>query len=171
MAEAVSRRPLTAESLVRSQVSSRRIYGGQSCTGKDFSPSDYVCFLVLLFYHFSLLIFIYTSLLSGGFWSLGTFKQSIAFSDIGGTLGRLVLCHCFSGYRSVFRASETVWSSRKGTETSVHVRTAVTDGVSERRTCRQDGRFCGRRTGQGVPQSHTKCSVDTQNMHCTAYFS
>ena len=39
MAQAVSRRPLTAEEQVRSRVSPCRICGGQSGTGTDFSPS------------------------------------------------------------------------------------------------------------------------------------
>jgi hypothetical protein len=39
MAQAVSRRPLTAETRVRSRVSSCEICGGQSGTGTGFSPS------------------------------------------------------------------------------------------------------------------------------------
>jgi hypothetical protein len=39
MAQAVSRRPLTAEAWVRSQVSPCEICGGQSDTGTGFSPS------------------------------------------------------------------------------------------------------------------------------------
>jgi hypothetical protein len=39
MAQAVSRRPLTAEARVRSRVSPCGIYGGQSDTGTGFSPS------------------------------------------------------------------------------------------------------------------------------------
>jgi hypothetical protein len=42
MAQAVSRRPLTAEARVRSRVSPRGIYGGQSGTGTGFSPSTSV---------------------------------------------------------------------------------------------------------------------------------
>jgi hypothetical protein len=39
MAQAVSRRPLTAEDRVRSRVGARGICGGQSDTGTGFSPS------------------------------------------------------------------------------------------------------------------------------------
>jgi hypothetical protein len=39
MAQAVSRRPLTAEARVRSRVGQRGICGGQSGTGTGFSPS------------------------------------------------------------------------------------------------------------------------------------
>jgi hypothetical protein len=39
MAQAVSRRPLTAEARVRSRVSPCVICGGQSGTGKGFSPT------------------------------------------------------------------------------------------------------------------------------------
>jgi hypothetical protein len=39
MAQAVSRRPLTAETQVRDRVSPCRICGGQSGTGTGFSPS------------------------------------------------------------------------------------------------------------------------------------
>jgi hypothetical protein len=42
MAQAVSRRPLTAEARVRSSISPRGIYGGQSGTGTDFCPSTSV---------------------------------------------------------------------------------------------------------------------------------
>jgi hypothetical protein len=42
MAQAVSRRPLTAEARVRSQVNPCGIYGGQSGTGTGFSPSTLV---------------------------------------------------------------------------------------------------------------------------------
>jgi hypothetical protein len=42
MAQAVIRRPVTAESRARSRVSLCRIYGGQSGTGTDFSPSTSV---------------------------------------------------------------------------------------------------------------------------------
>jgi hypothetical protein len=42
MAQAVSRRPLTAEDLVRSRVSPCRICGRQSGTGTGFSPSTSV---------------------------------------------------------------------------------------------------------------------------------
>jgi hypothetical protein len=42
MAQAVSRRPLTAEARVRSRVSPCEIYGGQSGTGSGFSPSTSV---------------------------------------------------------------------------------------------------------------------------------
>jgi hypothetical protein len=42
MAQAVSRRPLTAEARVRAQVSARGIYSGQSGTGTGFSPSSSV---------------------------------------------------------------------------------------------------------------------------------
>jgi hypothetical protein len=42
MAQAVSRRPLTAEARVRSQVSRCGICGGQSVTGTGFSPSTSV---------------------------------------------------------------------------------------------------------------------------------
>jgi hypothetical protein len=42
MAQAVSRRPLTAEDRVRSRVSPCGICGGQSGTGKGFSPSTSV---------------------------------------------------------------------------------------------------------------------------------
>ena len=43
MAQAVSRRPLTAEGRARSQVSPCEIYGGQSSPGTGFSPSTSVC--------------------------------------------------------------------------------------------------------------------------------
>jgi hypothetical protein len=39
MAQAISRRPLTAEARVRSRVSPCEISGGQSGTGTGFSPS------------------------------------------------------------------------------------------------------------------------------------
>jgi hypothetical protein len=42
MAQAVSRRPLTAEARVRSRVSTCGICGGQSGTGTGFSPSTSV---------------------------------------------------------------------------------------------------------------------------------
>jgi hypothetical protein len=42
MAQAVSFRPLTAEARVRSRVSPCGIFGGQSDTGKGFSPSNLV---------------------------------------------------------------------------------------------------------------------------------
>jgi hypothetical protein len=42
MAQAVSRRPLTAEARVLSRVSPCGIYGGQSGTGTGFSPSTSV---------------------------------------------------------------------------------------------------------------------------------
>jgi hypothetical protein len=42
MAQAVSRRPLTAKDQVRSQVSPCEISGGQSCSGTGFSPSTSV---------------------------------------------------------------------------------------------------------------------------------
>jgi hypothetical protein len=42
MAQAVSRRPLTAEARVQSRVSPCRICGGQSGTGTGFSPSTSV---------------------------------------------------------------------------------------------------------------------------------
>jgi hypothetical protein len=42
MAQAVSRRPHTAEACVRSRVSPCEIYGGQSGTGTGFSPSTSV---------------------------------------------------------------------------------------------------------------------------------
>ena len=42
MAQAVSRRPFTAEAQVRFQVNSREECGGQSGTGNRFSPSNSV---------------------------------------------------------------------------------------------------------------------------------
>ena len=42
MAQAVSRRPLTAEAQFRSRVGPCGIYGGQSDTGTGFSPSTSV---------------------------------------------------------------------------------------------------------------------------------
>jgi hypothetical protein len=42
MAQAISHRPLTAGARVRSQVSPRGIFGGQSDTGTGFSPSTSV---------------------------------------------------------------------------------------------------------------------------------
>jgi hypothetical protein len=42
MAQAVSRRPLTAEARIRSLVSPCGVYGGQSGTGTGFSPSTSV---------------------------------------------------------------------------------------------------------------------------------
>jgi hypothetical protein len=42
MAQAVSRRPLTAEARVQSRVSPCGICGGQNGTGTDFSPSNSV---------------------------------------------------------------------------------------------------------------------------------
>ena len=42
MAQAVSRRPLTADARVRSRVSPCGMCGGQSGTGTGFSPSNYV---------------------------------------------------------------------------------------------------------------------------------
>jgi hypothetical protein len=42
MAQVVSRRPVTAEALVRARVNPRGICGGQSGTGTGFSPSSSV---------------------------------------------------------------------------------------------------------------------------------
>jgi hypothetical protein len=62
MAQAVSRRPLTAEGRARSQVSPCEIYGGQSSPGTGFSP---VLVFAQSFYRCSVLTFIYTLLLPG----------------------------------------------------------------------------------------------------------
>jgi hypothetical protein len=43
MAQAVSRRPLTTKTRVRTRVSQYGICGGQNGTGADFSPSSSVC--------------------------------------------------------------------------------------------------------------------------------
>jgi hypothetical protein len=50
MAQAVSRRPLTAEAWVRSRVSPCRICGGQNGTGTGFPP-DYFCFPLSISFH------------------------------------------------------------------------------------------------------------------------
>jgi hypothetical protein len=50
MAQAVSRRPLTAEARVRSRVRLCGIYGGQSVTGTGFSP-EYFCFPLSISFH------------------------------------------------------------------------------------------------------------------------
>jgi hypothetical protein len=51
--QAVSRRPLIAEILVRAQFSPCGIYSGQTGTGTDFSPSFFVISLSVSFYHVS----------------------------------------------------------------------------------------------------------------------
>jgi len=63
--QAISRRPLTAEAQVRSQVSPCEIYGGQSGNETGFSPSSYV-FPVSIFPPNSILIFIYMLFLPEG---------------------------------------------------------------------------------------------------------
>jgi hypothetical protein len=55
MAQAVSRRPLTAEARVRSRVSQCGVCGGQSGTGTGFSPScrfSPVNFIPLVLHYF-----------------------------------------------------------------------------------------------------------------------
>jgi hypothetical protein len=58
MAQAVSRRPLTAEARVRTRLSPCGICSGQSDTGSDFSPSSSVSFCQ---YHFSVSLHTRTS--------------------------------------------------------------------------------------------------------------
>jgi hypothetical protein len=66
MAQAVSRRPLTAEARFRSRVSPCGICGGQSGTGTGFFPV-YIGFPLSVSYHqCSVLIFIYALLLPEG---------------------------------------------------------------------------------------------------------
>jgi hypothetical protein len=59
MAKAVSRRPLTAEARVRSQVTPCGVFGGQSGTGTGFSPScrfSPVSFIPLVLHYLSNLV-------------------------------------------------------------------------------------------------------------------
>jgi hypothetical protein len=65
MTQAVSRRPLTAETRARSQATSYEICGGQSGTGTGFT--QYVGFsLSVSFHKFSILIFVYILILPEG---------------------------------------------------------------------------------------------------------
>jgi hypothetical protein len=66
MAQAVSRRPLTAEARVQSQFSLCDICGGQSSTGTGSSPSTLGFPLSASFHQCSILIVIYVLLLQEG---------------------------------------------------------------------------------------------------------
>ena len=82
--QADSRRPLTADARVQSQVRSFEIYGGQSGTGTGlfFPPSISSFSLSVSFHKYSMLIFIYlyVPLTRSNGRSLGTFKRAISGS-------------------------------------------------------------------------------------------
>ena len=188
VAEAVSRRPLTADAPVRSQVSPRGICGGRSGTVTGPPPCRVLlsAFPLSVFFHqCSLLIFIYTLLLSGGGWSLGTFKQSNAVWYRGST----GLTSTFSLFFRLSFSFSCQWNrlflmkaNRHGSlrVTSVRVR-EQSDCLTIRfvflnaRSQYVAGRYCGRpaswfKVFRTFAQPHTKCSVDTQYPHYAAYF-
>ena len=97
MAQAVGRRPRTAEARVRFQADPCEICGGQRAPGQVFLPELLLSPVSVIPAALHILLHCKaTCIRRTNGWTPGTFQQSNALTDIGKHLGRKMLLHCIN---------------------------------------------------------------------------
>jgi len=100
-AQAVSRRPVTAEARVRSQASPGGICGGHSVNGTDFSPSTsaFPCQCIVTSAQYPSTYFSYQKDKRAKLWNL--LKEQFCFGSRGALDWKVLLLFCFSSFKDI----------------------------------------------------------------------